>query len=251
LPFVGSLTDLLFELSSEERMAIMRRLVEEPLRLSHVANRLAINVTEASRHLQRLGEQGLIQKDANGLHEVTAYGSLVLSLVPGLDFASRNRSFFAEHSSSVLPQKFRNRIGELSAGKRLSDTMTTFAHINQTLNDAEEYAFSMKNNPIPLSGVSLREKIDCRSILQDDVSLRDIARERGADVRGDIKRRFLPKVEVFILVTEKEAIFSLPYLNGDIDYCSFTGKDPGFRDWCRDLFLHFWEEERPNPSIGG
>jgi len=246
---VGSLTDLLFELSSEDRIAIMRRLSEEPLKLSHVANRLDITVTESSRHLQRLSDTGLIQKDADGLYEVTPYGSLVLSLVPGLDFASRNRSYFAEHSSSVLPPKFTNRIGELSAGKRLSDTMTTFAHINQILSNAEEFAFSMNNNPIPLRGISLSEKNDTRSILQEGISLQDIARERGAHIRGDIKRRFLPNVQVFILVTEKEAMFSLPYLNGNIDYCSFTGKDPGFRGWCGDLFLHFWEEARPNPSI--
>jgi len=50
------LCDLLFELSSGDRMNIMLSLREQRLRLSHVAQRLEMTVTKASRHLQRLNE---------------------------------------------------------------------------------------------------------------------------------------------------------------------------------------------------
>lgn len=225
-------------------MAILGRLSGESLRLSQVAGKLDITVAEASRHLQRLSDTGLIQKDADGRYGVTPYGSLVLSLVPGLDFASQNRAYFAEHSTLALPPKFRNRIGELSSGKHLKDTMATFGNIQEVLKDAEEFAFSMHNTPIPLDNDPLFHKIDSRSILQEGMPIGE-----GWRLLEGVTRRFLKKVEVFLLVTEKKAIFGLPYLNGNIDYCAFIGKDPSFRGWCSDLFLYFWEEAKPNPSI--
>jgi predicted transcriptional regulator len=244
---VGSLADLLFELSSEERMAILKRLSEEPLKLSHVASRLDLTVTEASRHLQRLVDNGLIRKDSDGLYTVTPYSALVLSLVPGLDFVSQNRTYFAEHSMSAIPPKFRNRIGELFTSEHLTDTIMTVTHYWEILNEAEEFTFSIKTNPLPaLNDETIQIKTDSRSILQEGLSTPE-----AWQLLGGVTRRFLPKVEVFLLVTEKEALFSLPYLNGNIDYCAFMSGDHDFRSWCKDLFLHFWEEAKPNPSIAG
>jgi predicted transcriptional regulator len=130
---VGNLADLLFELSSEERMDILVKLNRKPMKLSHIAPELKITVAEASRHLQRLSDTGLIQKNSDGLYAVTPYGSLVLSLMPGLDFTSRNRGYFSEHLVSVIPHKFRNRIGELATGTLLSEMMTTFFKIFQQI----------------------------------------------------------------------------------------------------------------------
>ena len=241
---MGNLADLLFELSSEERMDILVKLNRKPMKLSHVAPELKITVAEASRHLQRLSDTELIQKNSDGLYVVTPYGSLVLSLMPGLDFASRNRDYFSEHSVSVIPPKFRNRIGELSMGTRLMEMMTTFENIQQIFQGAEEFAYSMKPNPFPITGIQLDESIDKKSLLQEDFSLLG-----GRPLLEGVKRRFLPKVEVFLLVTEKKGILSLPYINGHIDTCAFIGEDPEFKEWCVDLFLHYWEKAKPNSSI--
>ena len=243
---MGSLTDLLFELSSEERMAILGSLSAERLKLSHVATRLHITVTETSRHMQRLTDTGLIQKEADGTYGVTPYGGLVLSLLPGLDFASQNRKYFTDHLTSVLPPKLRNRLGELSTGKPLQDTITIFTNYWLILSGAEEYTYSIKTNPIPLHETVKMASTDNRSILQDDMSL-----VGGYQLVPGVERRFLPRVQVFLIGSEKEAILCLPHLDGSMDYCAFKGGDPTFTGWCRDLFLHYWDEARPNPSIAG
>ena len=215
--------------------------------MSHVSSNLDITVTEASRHLQRLVDTGLIRKDSEGLYEVTLYGGLVLSLVPGLDFISRNREYFSEHSVMVIPPKLRTRLGELSAGRYISDTITTVTHYWEILNEAEEFAYSVKTSPLPtLYDEEAPVKAETRTILQDDIHLPE-----AFYFPEGITRRFLKKVQIFLLVTEKEAIISLPYMNGKVDYCSFTSKDPDFRGWCMDLFLHLWEEAKPNPSVTG
>ena len=243
---MGNLADLLFELSSEERMDILVKLNRKPMKLSHITPELKITVAEASRHLQRLSDTGLIQKNSDGLYVVTPYGSLVLSLVPGFDFASRNRAYFSEHSVSVIPLKFRNRIGALSSGRYIPDTLTTLRNYQDIINNAEEFTYSIKTNPIPFPQEEPADlqQIESWSILQDDVE-----KVEGWNLLEGVKRRFLKKVDVFLLVTEKEALFGLPLLNGKMDYSAFFSEDPEFKEWCTDLFLYYWEEAKPNPSI--
>ena len=216
------------------------------MKLSHVATKLKITVAEASRHLQRLVDITLIQKDAEGLYEVTSYGGFVLSLLPGLEFISKNSQYFSEHTVMVIPPKFRSRIGALSSGRHIPDTLTTLRNYWDIINNAEEFTYSIKTNPIPVLQEEPAEihQIESWSILQEDVE-----NVEGWLLLEGVRRRFLKKVEVFLLVTEKEALFGLPYLNGKMDYSAFFGEDPEFKGWCTDLFLYYWEEAKPNPSI--
>ena len=75
---------LLFELSSAERINIMLELQKAKLKLSHLARKQDLTVTEASRHLQRLNEARLIRKDVDGLYGLTAFGTLGSHLRSGL-----------------------------------------------------------------------------------------------------------------------------------------------------------------------
>ena len=63
---VEKMHKLLFELSSAERIKIMLELQKGKLKLSNLSRKLDLTVTEASRHLQRLSEAKLIQKDTDG-----------------------------------------------------------------------------------------------------------------------------------------------------------------------------------------
>jgi hypothetical protein len=44
------------------------------------------------------------------------------------------------------------------------------------------------------------------------------------------------------------AVFCLPNNNGNIDYTGFTGTDPKFLEWCKDLFFYYWEKAKPFSS---
>jgi predicted transcriptional regulator len=46
-------------------------------------------------------------------------------------------------------------------------------------------------------------------------------------------------------MTDKEAIFGLPTLDGRIDYSIFVSKDLKFRKWCLDLFNYYWDQGKP------
>ena len=85
---MDALCDLLFEVSSQERMNIMQSLLKERLKLSQISKNLDMTVSEASRHLQRLSDVQLIEKDTDGAFEPTPYGRAAVRLLAGLEFVS-------------------------------------------------------------------------------------------------------------------------------------------------------------------
>jgi predicted transcriptional regulator len=239
------LCDLLFELSSGERMNIMLSLKEQRLRLSHVAQRLEMTVTEASRQLQRLSDAQLVSRDTEGLYGVTSFGELALFLLSGLGFASKNRQYFLEHNVSLLPQEFRNRIGELSNCEFDSDTVRVFEHARKLLLNAKEYIWIQSyqhllwNAPIILE--KMEDGVDFRFILPENTVPPPEYEHDPAIIKAT---KTLERVASRVLITEEEASLSLPYADGRIDYTAFMSRDPIFLNWCRDLFLFSWERAR-------
>lgn len=240
------LCDLLFELSSGERMNIMLSLREQRLRLSHVAQRLEMTVTEASRHLQRLSEAQLVSRDVEGLYNVTPFGELALSLLSGLGFASENRQYFLEHDMSILPHEFRNRIGELSNCELDSDTVRVFEHGKKLLLNAKDYIWFQSyqhliwNQPIVIE--KMKEGVDFRFILPENTIPPSEFEPNPAVIKAT---RTLKRLASRVLITEEEASLSLPHADGRIDYSAFMSRDPVFLKWCRDLFLLSWERAKP------
>jgi len=241
---MGDLSSLLFELSSDERMTILKNLHKEELKLSHIAKRQDITVPEASRHLQRLSEAQLIQKDSEGLYHLTSYGELALRQLSGLDFILGNRQYFLEHDTSHLPYKFISRIGELTLGSLNKDVLACIASAELVLKQAEEYCWSLTDQVIASSSTIIEEKI------KSGIKFRTILPEKlvsppGYNPAQGVERRTLPKIELRVLVTEKEAMFGLPFLNGQMDYAQFMSKDSKFYKWCEDLYLFYWEKAKP------
>jgi predicted transcriptional regulator len=92
----------------------------------------------------------------------------------------------------------------------------------------------------PIVVEQLKKGVEFRSVFPEDI----VPPEGYQPVIG-VERRFLPKVDVVVVLTDKEAVFGLPLLSGKMDYAQFASKDPVFRKWCQDLFLHYWDEGKP------
>ena len=65
---------LIFELSHEGRLAILKLLQARPARLTDLAARTRISAPEASRHLGRLALHKLVGRGPDGLYCLTPYG---------------------------------------------------------------------------------------------------------------------------------------------------------------------------------
>lgn len=244
---VENLCDLLFELSSAERINIMLTLGGERLKLSQVSQRLDMTVTEASRHLQRLSDVQLIHRDPDGTFSPTPYGELAMSLLSGLEFISDHRQYLLEHDLGSLPHGFVNRIGELSGGALAADVMTGLRIAEVMYQEAEEYAWVLSDQVLVSATSIVRAKV------VEGVRFRSIFPERFTPPPGytpspGVDRRTLPEVKMRIMVTEKMALVCFPYSNGSIDYAPFHGSDPRFHRWVKDLYEHHWVNAKPSSS---
>jgi predicted transcriptional regulator len=239
------LCDLLFEFSSTDRIKIMNRLIEKRLKLSQVSKNLDMTVTEASRHLQRLSEVQLLDKGIDGAFGPTLYGRLVVRLLSSLNFVSGNRQYFLEHDVLGLPDELVDRINALAFARLNTDVVRVLAYVNDMFQEAEEYMWVMSyTHSLPSTILIVEERLENGVILQRIFPEEIIPPTGGAEtIAGPC--RTLSKVDVRIMMTEKEAMCSLPSLDGKTDYTSFIGKDPRFHSWCRDLYLYYWEKAKP------
>ena len=83
-------SNLLFELSSTDRLDILFLLRKTPLKLSHISKKLDFTVQETSRNITRLSEAKMIRKEVDGAFYLTPYGEEALNLLSGFKFLFKN-----------------------------------------------------------------------------------------------------------------------------------------------------------------
>ena len=103
--------ELFFVLSNGDRMKLLSEIKSQELRLTDLAERLSASVQETSKHLGRLVECKLIEKNSGGMYELTPFGKLTFGTLPSLEFVSQRRKYFLTHDISFLPQEMLLRIG--------------------------------------------------------------------------------------------------------------------------------------------
>jgi predicted transcriptional regulator len=248
---VEGLYKLLFELSSAERMNIMLEFQSHRMKLSDISRKLDFTVTEASRHLQRLGDAKLIIKGSDGLYGLTPYGELALSQLAGLGFVEKYREYFLEYDVSRLPYEFVSRIGELNEGKIMTDTFSTIEETGRILRDAKKFIWilSDKNLPLltPILVNKLKSPFEVKVIFPKEEFPKDSEAIMPSTTPG-LHERVLPTVEIRVVVTDQHAGFSLPLRSNRLSYRAFKGNHPKFHKWCKDLFSYYWEMAKPITS---
>ena len=253
------LCDLYFELSNEDRLGILHRLEEGDKNVTGIARELGITTQECSRHMSRLSEAKLVERDPEGLYGLTQYGRLSLRLIPGQLFVAEHRDYFNSHTLEKLPSEFVCRIGELRGSDLISDVMVTFSAVESVFKNAEEHAWMIHDqyllNILPLGVEALRRGVKIRSI---DPLKREPQRrlERGrpyyvgeddeefflkAWLDGRIEARFLEEIDIYLYTSEKEAVVAFPLGDGSFDYLGFASADQAVQGYFRDLFEFYWE----------
>ena len=247
------LCNLFFELSNEDRLRILLELDGKALKLTHLSRELDLTVQETSRHLSRLSEKRLIQKDVEGFYHATPYGEQVLRIIPGFEFLSEHGEHFTTHTLSCLPHGFASRIGDLVSSTLTDDVMVAFHNVENRIREAEEYVWILSDqilmSSLTLLVEALKRGAEFKIILPKDLTPPPGFIDHGEQQFFDqavmsnlMENRFLEKVDVAIVMSEKEAGVTFPALDGRIDYgFGFVSTDKLRHAWCRDLFLYYWE----------
>ena len=245
------ISKVLFELASNRRANILFEVEKEDLKMRQIAKSLDMTVTETFRHLQRLSEAKLVEKKVEGTYSITSLGSLATGFLSSFNFILNNGNYFLEHDVACLPYEFVNRLGELSAGEFCGDILLAMNRTRQMVYDAEEYIWAMaeqsESSHTPVANEKVAKGLKLRFIMGQDLA----KTINIAPALEHLKeRKYLTRIPVTFLITEKESVVNLRRRTGEMDYIGFFGTDEKFRKWCQDLFMYSWERaERWYPGI--
>jgi predicted transcriptional regulator len=231
-----------FELASESRMSILRELDTKSLKMHDLGRKLDLTTTETFRQLQRLSKTSFVTKNVDGTYSLTPFGKLVLFLSPSFEFIFRHKQYFLEHSIWQLPPEFIFRIGELNKGT-FTEQFEAIKRVEEMIKDAEEHIWTLTSQVFAVHGRAVEERfkegIKFRSLHPKAMFSTEL---EYPEFKHCIERRYLPEISEVLVITEKEAMLALPLIGGNPDVAAFFGKDPSFKKWATDLYLHYWEQ---------
>jgi predicted transcriptional regulator len=241
------LAELLFILASIDRLTLLSEIRVEKCKLSQLTTKLSATPQETSKHLTRLRNAKLIEKDSDGFFGLTTFGKIIVNLLPSIQFLTQNREYFLSHDISSLPPEFIERIGELQESGYAGRVGSILAHTQQVVKEAEKYIWLMADHPlggeeyVAGSGKLESSTVTWRIIIPADSSI-DWTRLRTS--AGTHKRRIEylliedpNDIKAGIALNEKIAGLTFPDTTGKLDFNSgFGSSDPVFRMWCQDLF---------------
>ena len=250
------LYDLHFELSNEDRLSILNLLKDVPRKLTEISKEIGITHQQCMRHLNRLVKTLLIAKNPDGDYQLTSYGRLVLQLHPGFEFITRHRDYFFKHTLFKLPQQFVSRIGELSNSTRLSDVMELISENESIIKESEEYFWVIINKRtrsvrsfvaraiergVQVRSISVKSYVPSLDVKREIVEEDELVVIRG-EVDGQVEVADADVFPVYMYLSEKAMTISFPQEDGSFDYTGFTSRDPEALGFCKDLFIHYWNE---------
>jgi predicted transcriptional regulator len=249
---MDNVCNLLFELSSTDRIDILLLLNKTPLKLSHVADKLNFTVQETSRNITRLSHAKLIAKDTEGSFHLTPFGEEALSLLSGFRFLSKNREYFLTHTVNALPKQFELSLGMLENSAAVNDVMLAFHNVEEMIATAQEFVWIITNqilaSTVPYLTQALERGAEFKLIMPKDYNPSQSTRQIMTNpiftkaIRANkMDMRLLERVDVFLCLSEKEvAALGFPTAEGKLDYnCFKAGKEPTVQ-WAKTLFEYYW-----------
>nr|MDQ3853874.1 hypothetical protein [Thermoproteota archaeon] len=242
------LAELLFILASIDRLTLLSEIAIENRRLSRLTTTLSATPQETSKHLTRLRDAKLIEKDSDGVFSLTAFGKIIVNLLPSIRFLAQNREYFLSHDISSLPLEFIERLGELQEGQYGEKVGSILVHIQQVVQDAEEYIWLMADHPLGGQEYVTRSRklestssVTWRVIIPADSNIdwTELRRTVGTH-KGRIGYHLIEDpvdIKAGMALNEKIAGLTFPNTIGKLDFNSgFRSNNPVFRKWCQDLF---------------
>jgi len=250
-PYEKTAKDFL-ELASNQRLAIIFRLLEKKSKVSTMAKELDSTTQEISRNFDRLVSSGLITKDIDGFYHLTTFGELICTQVPSLAFLSEYRDYFEKHNFGDLSMKFIQRIGALENGQFIKGFVKVQETWRQIYKNADEYICNILTELplelIELGAEKIREGVKKSVILSESTVVpkgrKDLVEKldiRNLVQEGKLERKMKKNVQIIVVLNEKEACVLFPTIDGEADLSqTFYSDDEKFHEWCLDYFRYCW-----------
>jgi predicted transcriptional regulator len=238
-----SVSELLFELASDERVAMLTEMELQPLRQSDVARKLSLTVQEASRQLERLADARLVSKDSESRYTVTSFGRIVLAILPSFSFVQEQRDFLLTHDLSSLPATFIHRLGELSNHRSISKIDEVMTHLEQVIRGASKYVWIMADQNVHQAYPHEHPAgVPFRLILPKYTDSETVQTLRNR-IGGTLQIARIAEVKLTITMNEKTAAVYFLNRDGQMDFMrGFASEESTFHRWCEDIYGFFWSQ---------
>jgi predicted transcriptional regulator len=245
----------LFEVGSEQRLNIILHLNEKRWSISALAKELDSTVTEVHRNFGRLQKAGLILKNTDGTFHLTIRGENICSQIPSIAFVLENTKYFENHTFGDLPNKFRQRIGDLYEHKHIKGVVRVLEKWKQVHNNSNQYIYNVltevpySKEIIDVVEEKLSKKIKIHSVFAENAIIpeerKKIFKTKNFNkfIKDDLLvRKMIKQVSIVVLLNEKEACVIFPNQTGEPDMSEmFYSTDHQFHEWCLDYFEHCWK----------
>ena len=245
--------DLLFEVSNEDRHKILRNLQGKTMRTTDLANETGLNNPEIRRHISRLMDTNLIQRNSEGYYRLTPYGEVTLSLFHEIEFISKNNEYLKTHVISGLPNQFLKQIGSLMESKIISNTMDFFRYTHNLLKDSENHVWMLVDQ-LPMTllqdivgaidrGVSIRLLESSEQTLSPDKSALTSEESRAlalTQITPLFEKRSIDHIPFQCFLSESNCVLCFPTQEAQYDYSGFLCHEPTSLGWCTTLFTFLW-----------
>lgn len=251
---VEHIASTFLELSSEQRLSILLRLLQEKTKMSVLAKELDATPPEIHRNIARLSKMGLIQKELDGNHVLTQFGKTVLTQLPSMMILENKKNYFKNHSISNLPEKFIQRIGSLDESSLVNGYIKVMECWNDIYKNSNDYIYNIlievlySPDLINILTHKLKNNLKIKSIFSESAL---VSKERKSVISQpifkkfiadeSIKRKMNKKINIVIILNEKEAGVCFPTSDGEVDMSKMIyGTSSLFHEWCYDYFNYLW-----------
>ena len=153
MPASENFYSLLFEVSNEIRYRILLLLQRKAMRITEIAKEQRLNHPEIRRHITRLRDIGLIERDVDGYYHLTPYGETTILLFQEFEFISANSEYFETHSLAEVPTRFVKQIGELDGSTCLRNAMDFFRYTENLFKESREQVWILVDQ-FPMNSLS-------------------------------------------------------------------------------------------------
>lgn len=245
------------ELSNDVRIDILFSLQKKRTKVSEIATMYNISIQESMRNFNRLAGAGLISKDEQNYYSLTPLGHIACNHIPGFVFITKNKNYFTYHNFGNLPSKFIQRFGSLLKCEKINGMAKILDKWMSIYNNATKEIFLISSDIINSNFPKLiidkvADGIEFNYILDKSVVDTDSTDEpqerkifKGFLLDGVLKRRLLEKIQITLILSEKEGFVMFPTTDGNTDMREgFYGNDPEFLDWCKDYYKWCWENSK-------
>ncbi len=243
------ISELLFEFSNPSRLDILMLIREKSIKPSQLARESDQTIQETSRHLQRLTKAQLVERNSDGAYSLTPFGKQLLALMPEIHFLAINSEYFSTHDPSCLPPEFRYGLGLIQEYNKASHVMEAFQQSEDLIRNSEEIIWILSDqilaSTLPLIGKAIQRGVNFRVILPKEIGSQGPHLEHDPNFMGrhsQTQERFIESVQLVLVMSEKKALLSFPTKDGCPDYLGFALTNDAGLKWCKDLYLHLWDQ---------